>query len=159
MFAAKIRLFWSKCKFSGEKMQIIDAFFGYDRKKCNLASKLVHNVRENTIPIEHGKEILPHHVRQGSMFADECYRGNYVGANFDIDFDLTEILSKTSNWIKLKQSVLPGPCHHEDGRPMAERAEDDEDVPDAMVIAMSSVVDKEIDTKGIDDALCDDEDK
>lgn len=40
-----------------------------------------------------------------SIHADECYRGNFIGANFDIDMDLSNSLP--DNWREFNQRFIP----------------------------------------------------
>jgi len=40
-----------------------------------------------------------------SAFADECFKGNFIGANFDIDLDLTKKL--TENWRDFNREFIP----------------------------------------------------
>jgi restriction system protein len=40
-----------------------------------------------------------------SIYADECYKGNFIGSNFDIDIDLTNQLP--DNWREFNQKFIP----------------------------------------------------
>lgn len=42
---------------------------------------------------------------RGGQFAEECFKGNYIGADFDIHEDLTPNL--TDNWRKFNQHYIP----------------------------------------------------
>lgn len=42
---------------------------------------------------------------QNSVYADECLRGNFIGADFDIDTDLTNNLPE--NWREFNQKFIP----------------------------------------------------
>ena len=49
--------------------------------------------------------------------------------------------------------VLPRPGHDENGSPMTKGAQDDKDMPDAVIIAVRAVVDKKVDAEGVDYAF------
>lgn len=55
-------------------------------------------------------------------------------------------------------SLSPWPGQYHDGGPVEERAEDDEDVPDAVVVAVFAVVDEEVGAHGVGYAFSQDED-
>jgi restriction system protein len=40
-----------------------------------------------------------------SIYADECYQGNFIGADFDMDFDLTNELP--DNWREFNKKFIP----------------------------------------------------
>ena len=40
-----------------------------------------------------------------SVYADECYKGNFIGADFSIDIDLSGKLSE--NWREFNQKFIP----------------------------------------------------
>jgi restriction system protein len=40
-----------------------------------------------------------------SIHADECFKGNFIGADFDINFDLTNNLP--DNWRDFNQKYIP----------------------------------------------------
>lgn len=40
-----------------------------------------------------------------STYADECYQGNFIGADFDMNFDLTNELP--DNWREFNKKFIP----------------------------------------------------